>query len=177
MLANISSPFLTSAWVRARLSPQPFAWHWSVHFINVHGFMPRALSSSRCSSERTHGTHRTDSPPARSAAGGLEHVLALCDFSSAPEPNGFMVTTHCSKFGLIHRHFRPSPFGCPDRHRRHVSGRGEPAFLVTRESFFGGRQFGPLFDSLPHFLTCLSFLAFLVVHVTLIVMTGLCGET
>jgi len=91
-------------------------------------------------------------------------------FHLRPEPEGFYgyQPLHANCF---HRHFRSlRPLRCPDSGKnRHVSGRVNTLFLVRANDIFGGRQSARSI----HFLTMLSFLAFLVVHVTLIVMTGL----
>jgi len=102
------------------------------------------------------------SPLVRQA--GLEHVRALCDLSSAPWPNGFMVLRPIAANGLFHR-FSSSPCCCPA---------GTPC-LRLGDRFPGTRNLRreaiARFDSLPHHAQL--FLHFLVVHVTAVIMTDL----
>jgi len=133
------------------------------HFLNVYGLLLRDSSLSSCSSIRSSGGASYPNRRwccCRPGIPGYTMRHSTCRLSSMD----FTATTRCSRSPILCCIvFGPTAI---------LTGIAMSPAAVNRfhwyAKLFGGRQSARSI----HFLTMLSFFAFIVVHVTLIVMTG-----
>ena len=137
------------------------AWH----FIDVHGFILCGLVfCRRCSLTTDQWKSLVPTSPPGTPS-GMEYMGPLRDVSSATGTKRLLRIQRAATDRLFCRCLPVRPAGDSDRHCD-VASRGQSFPWYAR--IFGGRQSARSI----HFLTMLSFLAFIVVHITLVVMTG-----
>ena len=134
------------------------------HFIDVHGFIATGIIfivMLLTTEQWKRIVPRFTSCPST----GLEHVRSLRDIPFASEPNGFYGYNALQQIAYFTVVFVFGPLAI-------LTGIAMSPAVVNHfpwyPRIFGGRQSARSI----HFLTMLSFFAFLVVHVTLVVMTG-----
>ncbi len=135
------------------------------HFIDVHGFIITGILFVGMLFDTEQWRRIVPTSPLGPLA-GMEHVGALRNISPAcRNRTGFTATTHCNRLPISRSSLSSVLWPL-------LTGIAMSPAVVNRfpwyARIFGGRQSARSI----HFLTMFSFLAFLVVHVTLIVMTG-----